>query len=111
MTITEITNYHHVILRALQRKMLNGAIDKSMTFSELWRCVENASSILGLGGINNKTDLAREILWQTELLEEALIVTRQMRARKLLSITLTEFGEQRLRSTVFSHQERAPEGV
>lgn len=110
MTIIEITSYHHVILRALQRKLPEGPDGKSMTFSELWRSIEAAAPFIKPNmRPPNKTDIAREILWGTGELDEGMIITRDVRAGKLISITLTEFGEKYLRSTIFSHQERAPE--
>ena len=108
MTVIEITQHHHVILLALQRQLEEGKGEKSLTFSKLWRAVDaGASSIMP--HIHNKADLVRELLWATEILDEGMIVTRQVRAGKLISITLTDFGEQHLRSTIFSHQDRAPD--
>lgn len=107
MTIIEIKDLSHVIELALQRKILHDALDRMMTFSELWRACDITAGNLQFP-LRTKADIARELFFHLDVLVEGGIVTTHGTPKKLESIMLTDFGYEHLKSVIFSHQERAP---
>jgi hypothetical protein len=109
MTVIEITDFSHVILRALQRRLFEDVLKKSVTFSEIWRACDAAiDNLPGRIRPSNNKQLAAEIFEHIQFLDDMYFITRHIAGGKLQSIHLTEQGTDYLRRTIFSHQERAP---
>ena len=108
MTVIEITDFSHVILRALQRRLFEDALKKSLTFSEIWSACDAAIDRLpGRVRPESNKHLAAEIFEHIQFLDDLHFITRHVAIKgKLESIHLTEQGTDYLRRTIFSHQAR-----